>query len=148
MAITIRPMSIDDFAPAYKLGLRCYDVQDRPSYSYWTIREVAHHLETSPHLCYVAEDDNRQVVGFALGEEDFVMLENTGYLEWVAVAPEYRRQGIASQLVETLLRVYQRLGKSRVVSDISSTNAASRRLVRKLGFTEGISLTFFVKELG
>jgi len=146
MAITIRPMSVDDFVQVYKLSLRCYDVQDKP-YNYWSIREVAHHLEVNPCLCYVAEDDNGQVVGFALGEENFEILENTGHLEWAAVAPEYRRQGLATRLMETLVQVYQKLGKARVVADISSANSASRGLARKMGFDEGISVTFFVKEL-
>lgn len=146
MAIIIRPMSVDDFSQVYKLGLRCYQVQDKP-YNYWTIGEVAHHLETNPYLCYVAEGDEGQVVGFALGEENFAILENTGHLEWVAVAPEHRRQGIASQLMETLIQVYRQLGKSQVVGDVSSANPASRGMAHKLGFVEGISVTFFVKRL-
>lgn len=143
---TIRPMTVEDFAQVYRLGLRCYDVRDKP-YNYWSIREVAHHLEANPHLCYVAEDDGK-VIGFALGDEHFEILEDTGHLEWVAVAPEYTRRGIASQLIESLVRVYRGLGKAQVATDISTTNAASRGMARKLGFDEGISVTFFVKELG
>ena len=145
MAITIRLMSVGDFAQVYELGLRCYNVQDKP-YNYWSISEVAAHLEGNPHLCYVAEADG-QIVGFALGEESYQILDNTGHLEWVAVAPEYRRQGVATRLIETLVRVYQELGKEQVVTDISSENAASRGMARKSGFSEGISVTFFVKKL-
>ena len=144
MAITIRPMSVDDLAQVYKLGLRCYNVQDKP-YNYWSIREVAHHVEANPGLCYVADDG--KVIGFTLGEASYEVLENTGHLEWVAVAPEYRHRGIASQLIETMVRAFQELGKARVVADVSSDNGASRALARKLGFSEGISVTFFVKEL-
>ena len=145
MSVTIRSMTVDDFSQVYQLGLRCYDVLDKP-YNYWTIREVADHLESNPDLCYVA-DDGGKVVGFALGEDSFVILENTGHLEWVAVAPEYRRHGLAGRLVETLVEVYRSKGKDRVVADISSENGASRGMARKLGFAEGISVTFFVKEL-
>lgn len=145
MSITIRPMNVDDFAQVYKLGLRCYNVLDKP-YNYWSIREVANHLEAYPHLCYVAED-NGQVVGFALGEKSYQILENAGHIEWVAVAPEYRRQGLATRLMETLVQVYRELGKKQVVGDISSDNPASRSMARKMGFREGISVTFFVKKL-
>jgi ribosomal protein S18 acetylase RimI-like enzyme len=146
MAAKIRAMTLDDFPQVYKLGLRCYDVLDKP-YNYWTIVEVAAFLEDYPHLCFVADDDGR-VVGFALGADEYELMKDTGHLEWVAVAPDYRRQGLASRLMEAALEVYRRLGKARVVSDIASVNPASRGMARKLGFTEGISVTFFVKELG
>src|SRR2546423_8450396 len=120
-------MGVEDFAQVYKLGLRCYDVQDKP-YNYWSIGEVAYHLEHQPKLCYVIEDEG-EVVGFALGEESYEVLENTGHLEWVAVAPEYRRQGLASRLMEMLLQVYQSLGKSQVVADISRPNPAYKGMV-------------------
>jgi ribosomal protein S18 acetylase RimI-like enzyme len=138
-------MNVDDFTPVYKLGLRCYNVLDKP-YNYWSIREVAAHLEGNPELCYVAEE-NGNVVGFVLGEESYQVLENTGHLEWIAVAPEYRRQGVATRLVEHIMRIYQGLGKEQVVTDISRDNAASRGMARKSGFTEGISVTFFVKTI-
>ena len=145
MSAAIRPMSVDDLPQVYKLGLRCYDVRDKP-YNYWSVKEVAHHVEENPDLCYVAEHDG-QIVGFVLGEESYEVLEDTGHLEWIAVAPEHRGQGLASRLIETLVGIFRELGKARVVADISSENEASRGMARKLGFTEGISVTFFVKEL-
>jgi ribosomal protein S18 acetylase RimI-like enzyme len=145
MSATIRPMTIEDFAQVYQLGLRCYNVLDKP-YNYWSIEEVAEHLATAPKLCYVAEADGR-VVGFALGSESYEILENTGHIEWIAVAPEARRQGVASELLNTLVRVCQELGKAQVVTDISSANVASRGMAARNGFREGISVTFFVKDL-
>lgn len=145
MTISIRPMNVDDFARVYKLGLKCYDIQDKP-YNYWTLREVATHLEENPDLCIVAEDGD-QIVGFVLGANRYEALENTGHLEWIAVAPECRRQGLASRLIETAEIVFRKLGKKQIVADISSENAASRGMARKTGFVEGISVTFFVKNL-
>ncbi|MDQ3705114.1 MAG: GNAT family N-acetyltransferase [Chloroflexota bacterium] len=145
MAPTIRPMQLEDFPQVYKLGLSCYNVQDKP-YNYWTIGEVADHFQNHLNLCYVADSEG-QIVGFALGADSYEVMENTGHLEWVAVAPEYRRQGVASQLMQRLVEIYRQLGKAKVVSDISSANVASRGMARKLGFTEGISVTFFVKNL-
>ena len=144
-AATVRPMRVDDFAEVYELGLRCYDVLDKP-YNYWSVREVADHLEGNPGLCFVAEADGR-VVGFVLGDETFEILEEAAHLEWIAVAPEYRRQGIADALLETAVDAVRRLGKTRVVADVASDNAYSPALARKHGFTEGVSVTYFVKEL-
>lgn len=143
--ISIRPMRVGDFAAVYELGLRCYDVLDKP-YNYWSIREVADHLEGNPGLCFVAEAEG-QVVGFALGDATFEIIEDTGHLEWIAVAPEYRRRGLGVQLVGHAVEAFRELGKRRVVADISSANEASRAMAARAGFTEGISVTFFAKEL-
>jgi ribosomal protein S18 acetylase RimI-like enzyme len=138
-------MRVADFGEVYELGLRCYDVLDKP-YNYWSIREVADHLEGNPGLCFVAEADGR-VVGFTLGDASFEILDDTGHLEWIAVAPEYRRQGVAVRLIEQIVDAFRELGKGRVVTDIASGNAASRAMAARTGFTEGISVTFFAKEL-
>jgi len=143
--VTIRSMKVEEFGQVYNLGLASYDVLDKP-YNWWSIGEVANHLENYPDLCYVAVDGDR-VVGFALGARDFELIEDTGHLEWVAVDSEYRGQGIASRLMTAALARYKELGKRQVVSDIASDNPASQGMARKLGFTEGISVTFFVKKL-
>ncbi len=139
-------MRVGDFADVYELGRRCYKLTDAP-YNYWSIREVADHLETCPELCFVAEDEGK-VVGFALGTDSFAIIEDTAHLEWIGVAPEYRRQGHATRLLQTLVDAVERMGKQHVVADISSDNAYSQGLARKLGFTEGLSVTYFTKDLG
>lgn len=138
-------MGVRDFAAVYELGLRCYEVTDKP-YNYWSIREVADHLETCPQLCYVADADG-QVVGFALGTDTFEIIEDTAHLEWIAVAPEYRRHGLATRLLQTLLDAVEKLGKRSVVADVASDNEYSRGLARKVGFREGLSVTYFEKKL-
>jgi ribosomal protein S18 acetylase RimI-like enzyme len=141
----VRPMRVADFAAVYELGLRCYKVTDSP-YNYWSIREVADHLETCPELCFVAEDEGK-VVGLALGTDTFEIIEDTAHFEWLAVAPEYRRHGLATRLLETLIEVAERMGKARAVADIAADNPYSQGLARKLDFAEGISVTYFTKEL-
>jgi ribosomal protein S18 acetylase RimI-like enzyme len=145
METTIRPMEVRDFAAVYELGARSYDVTDKP-YNYWSIREVADHLEGNPSLCFVAEADGH-VVGFLLGEESFEVIADTAHLEWLAVDEEYRRRGIAQQLLEEGVAAVSRLGKRSVVADIASDNPYSRGLAQKLGFQEGLSVTYFTKHL-
>jgi len=143
--IKIRPMQVGDFADVYELGQRSYKLTDKP-YNYWTMREVADHLETCPELCFVAETDGK-VVGFALGTDTFEIIADTAHLEWIAVDSAYRRHGLATRLLQTVVDVVERMGKARVVADIASDNAFSQGLAHKLGFTEGISVTYFTKEL-
>ena len=145
MRASIRPMRVEDLPAVYQLGLACYDVLDKP-YNYWTIREVADHLETEAGLCFVADHEG-EVVGFALGAESYEVLEDTGHLEWLAVAPEHRRRGLAVELIDTVVAELRRRGRAEVVADVSSANAASRGLFRRAGFEEGISVTFFRRRL-
>ena len=90
----LRPMTVEDLPAVYRLGLLCYDVLDKP-YNYWTVNEVADHLENEPGLCFVADHDG-EVVGFALAAESYEVLEDTGHLEWIAVAPGHRGEGLAT----------------------------------------------------
>jgi ribosomal protein S18 acetylase RimI-like enzyme len=138
-------MRVEDLPAVYRLGLRCYDVLDKP-YNYWSVREVADHFETETGLCFVA-DDGEEVVGFALGAESFEIIEDTGHLEWIAVAPEHRREGLAVQLIETFVEALRARGRRQAVADVSSANEASRVLFARAGFEEGISVTFFTRRL-
>ena len=145
MTVLIRPMTVRDFGAVYELGVRCYKVTDKP-YNYWSIREVADHLQGAPQFCAVA-DDAGKIVGFALGTDSFELIADTAHLEWVAVAPEYRRQGLGSRLLNQLVDKARKLGCVSVVADIASENAYSRAMAQKLGFAEGISVTYFMKQL-
>ncbi len=138
-------MTIDDLPSVYRMGLQCYDVRDKP-YNYWSVREVADHLETSPDLCFVAESDGN-VVGFALAAPSYEILESTGHLEWVAVVPEQRRAGLAMQLIDAVVERLRSLGCVDVVADVSSSNEASSAVFRRAGFEKGISITFFTRRL-
>jgi ribosomal protein S18 acetylase RimI-like enzyme len=138
-------MTVLDFGQVYNLGVASYDIMDKP-YNWWSIGEVANHLDNYPDLCYVAVDGER-VVGFALGAANFELITDAGHLEWVAVDRDYRKQGIASRLMQALLERYRQMGKKQVVTDIASDNPASQGMARSLGFSEGISVTFFIKDL-
>jgi L-amino acid N-acyltransferase YncA len=49
--------------------------------------------------------------------------------------------------MQALLERYRQMGKKQVVTDIASDNPASQGMARSLGFSEGISVTFFIKDL-
>lgn len=57
-------------------------------------------------------------------------------LENIVVAPESRRRGIASQLLESLVRNVRGRGAEKILLEVRESNAAARSLYRKLGFKE------------
>ena len=60
-----------------------------------------------------------------------------GEITHVAVAPEYRRRGIARQLVQELIRQAQEVGISRFLLEVRVSNEGAIALYRELGFTDG-----------
>lgn len=54
-------------------------------------------------------------------------------LQGVAVAPEFRRQGIASAMLGTLRRVSKRMGAGKVVIITNAKNHAALELYKKAG---------------
>ena len=138
-------MDVEDVPAVYRLGTRCYRVEDRP-YASWSLREVVDHFDRCPDLCFVAVDEG-VVVGFILGDSSYEALGDVGHLEWIAVTPERRRLGVAARLVDAALARYRELGKTRVVGDIASDNAQSAAFARRHGFVAGPSVTFYVRSL-
>ena len=125
--------------------MRCYKVTDKPD-NYWSIREVADHLQGCPALCLVADAD-AEIVGFGLGTDSFEIIDDTAHAEWIAVAPEYRRQGLGVALLSRLVDIARAMGRAHVVADIAADNPYSRGMARKVGFKEGLLVTYFTRDL-
>jgi ribosomal protein S18 acetylase RimI-like enzyme len=145
MPIEIRPMTPHDFGQVYELGCRSWSVADVP-YNFWSMSEVADHLENHSEFSFVAVDGER-VVGFVLGSEQYECAPDLAHLEWIAVDRAHRRQGIAARLVDTVLSAFRKCGRPRVMADVSSKNNASQETFRHLGFREELAVSFFVKDL-
>ena len=77
----------------------------------------------------VAEREN-QLVGFALGRFDGVDAE----LLKIAVAPQYRKQGVARALLDELLRLFKQNGAVVCHLEVNVFNTAAIGLYRQFGF--------------
>ena len=144
--VKIRQMTIDDVINVYKLGKQAFIDEKKADqsyvYSYWSLMAVAHIAQENIDLAYVAESDG-VIIGFALGHPQYEHLIGVGYLEWLAVEKEFRKQGIATQLVTQLLEIYNEKGLSKVVTDVKGANEESSTLFqKKLGFKLKESVNF------
>ena len=68
------------------------------------------------------------------------------YISAVMVHPDFRRRGIATELMTTAIDYCRRRRKARVVLGVLSTNTGAKDLYLKLGFTSFESSIYFVGE--
>ncbi|MCQ2993219.1 GNAT family N-acetyltransferase [Pseudomonas syringae] len=111
---TIRIMTMDDYDAVIALmsstpGVSVRDADSRDSTSMY--------LQRNPGMSFVAEVDS-VVVGCVMCGHD----GRRGYLQHLLVLDNYRRQGIANQLVERCLASLEREGIFKCHIDVLKTN--------------------------
>ncbi|MFJ2770751.1 GNAT family N-acetyltransferase [Streptomyces sp. NPDC087300] len=144
--IALAPMTATHLADVLALGRQVYDTTVKP-YTSWSLSAIAGHMDGEASACWVALDGER-VAGFVLGSMGFDQRADWGNLEWIASAPAYQGQGIASRLVKACVASLTEAGASAVVTDVESRNTASAALMRRNGFEASVSVTLFVREAG
>lgn len=97
----------------------------------WSEKSVASELDNALALWLVAVEDGR-VAGYVgsqtvMGETDMMN---------IAVYPEFRRRGIAEQLVEALIEQLRELGSKCLTLEVRASNDAAQALYEKLGFLQ------------
>lgn len=125
--MNIRLMQIADYPQVFALwnntpgmGLQKGD-DSRP--------QIAKFLEKNPTTCFVAEDQG-VIAGTVLGGND----GRRGYMYHMAVAPEYRRQGIAKQMVDRVLDGLRELGIGKCALVAYIENDLGNRFWESIGF--------------
>ncbi|MER5883978.1 GNAT family N-acetyltransferase [Streptomyces sp. NPDC001941] len=139
----IVPLQLTHLADVLDLGHRAFDVNAMP-YTSWSLSSVAAHFDAQPDACWVAVDDEG-LLGFVLGSLSYDEREDWGYLEWIALEERARGRGVASGLVEHCCDALFAAGASRIITDVEGSNEASAAMMRRNGFTEGVTVTLFVR---
>ena len=125
--MNIRKMVIDDYDEVYALWTSCTgmglnDLDDS--------REgINRFLKRNPDTCFVAKRDERIVGAILVGNDG-----RRGYIYHTAVASQYRKQGIARQLVETAMQELKRCGINKVALVVFNKNENGNAFWEKLGF--------------
>ncbi len=97
----------------------------------WSENSIASELNNKLSLWYVAVEEE-QVVGYVgsqtvLGETDMMN---------IAVHPDYRKHGIATELIETLIQGLIERNSHSLMLEVRDSNEAAKTLYQKLGFDE------------
>lgn len=96
----------------------------------------------SRHCVYLGAFDGDRLVGTVLGTHDL----RKGWINRLAVHPDYRRRGLAARLVRACERGLRQQGVEMFAALIDGDNAASQRLFAKLGY-ESMDIRYYRRKL-
>lgn len=138
--MNIRIMKISDYNEVYTLWLSCAgmglnNLDDS--------REgIEKFLNRNPDTCFVAEDNNN-IIGVIMAGND----GRRGYIYHTAVREEYRKQGIASMLVDRVVVAMKDIGINKVALVVFDKNEKGNGFWEKMGFTQRDDLVYRNKSI-
>ncbi len=135
--VTVRQMGIDDLAAVFHLGERLFTAKEIPNlYRTWDEYEVISLFQTDSEFCLVAESEDEEIVGFALGTT--VTKSHSawkyGYLVWMGIDPDYHGLGVASKLFNRFRDMMLEEGVRMLLVDSEADNLPALQFFRKMGF--------------
>ena len=122
--IILEPMSQAHVAAVAELEEQCFSMP-------WSERAIASELYNPLSLWIVAMDGQR-LVGY-IGSQ--AVIDEADVMN-VAVLPEFRRQGVACELVNALVMALSTKQVRSLALEVRASNEAAKALYAKLGFNE------------
>ena len=126
MRVNVVPMQADHLDELARLERICFS---RP----WSRTMLAEELENQCAAFLVAvEPVTKKVVGYA----GLLVMADEGYITNVAVFPEYRRRGVAEQLIAVFDKFARGNRLAFLTLEVRPSNAAAIALYQRFGFEE------------
>ena len=126
MKVNVVPMTADHLDELERLERICFS---RP----WSRKMLSEELANECAAFLVAvEPVTEKVVGYA----GLLVMADEGYITNVAVFPEYRRRGVAEQLLAVFDRFARGNRLAFLTLEVRPSNTAAVALYRKWGFEE------------
>jgi len=148
--VNIRPMTMKDIAAVYHLGNQIFTAAELPNmYRTWDDFAVVENFGGSPEFCFIAEAKNtHEVVGFLLGESMTKTSDGTrGYIQWVAVAPPFRRLHIASRLLQAFVEAARKENISLLLADTPADNVPAIKMFEKAGLNSTTDHVYLTRQM-
>ena len=95
----------------------------------WSEKSFLEEFENRLAVYYIAKEENK-IIGYA----GFWHVADEGDITNIAVKQEYRRKGIASRLIETIIKEADRRKLLLLTLEVRELNAAAIKLYEKFGF--------------
>ena len=126
MKVNIVPMNPDHLDELERLERICFS---RP----WSKKMLAEELENQCAAFLVAEES---VTGKVVGYAGLLVVADEGYITNVAVFPEYRRRGIAAQIIDVFCKFAQGNHLAFLTLEVRPSNTAAIELYHSFGFEQ------------
>lgn len=133
--ITIVPMEKKHISQVHKIEIESFATP-------WSKKSIEKELKSNEYAYYfVAVDLPGEIVA---GYGGLWHIINEGHITNIAVKPEYRRQGVATMIVEGMCGFADEKQMIGVTLEVRITNNAAISLYKKLGFEpEGIRKEYY-----
>ena len=96
----------------------------------WTMDQLRSQLSDDRHVFLTAVDNSGAVLGYV----GMMFVLDEGYISNVAVAPAFRRQGVADALISALMTRAEELALAFVTLEVRAGNEPAKALYAKHGF--------------
>ena len=96
----------------------------------WTLDQLRSQLSDDRHVFLAAVDAGGTVLGYV----GMMFVLDEGYISNVAVAPDFRRQGMADALISALMTRAEELNLAFVTLEVRAGNEPAKSLYAKHGF--------------
>ena len=125
--INIRPYQQADETEVIQLWKRCNLIvpQNDPE------DDIARKLKVQSELFLVGVRDGRIIATIMAGYEG-----HRGWINYLAVSPDFRRQGIGRHLMETTEKKLLKIGCPKINLQIRETNTEMIEFYKRLGFVK------------
>lgn len=131
----IRVMNISDYEQVYQLWMSCSgmglnNLDDSKE-------GIERFLNRNPETCFVAETEQKIIGVIIVGNDG-----RRGYIYHTAVDPDYRNQGIATKLVNEVMKALKSLSINKVALVVFTKNSDGNAFWEKIGFTSREDLVY------
>jgi len=125
MSLLIRKMTVEDVPAAHKLDVLSFTLP-------WPERSLRYEVSDNPAArCWSAIIDGR-LVGMLI----LWMIVDEAHIATIATHPDFRRRGIASQLLKEGLQSAFAEGACKALLEVRAGNQVAQAMYRKYGFLQ------------
>lgn len=115
-------MTLEDVKEIAELEKKCFAIP-------WSEKSFTDEMNNKIAVYLVAKD-NGKCIGYA----GFWNVSGEGDITNVAVLPQYRKQGIGSMLIKTMIKTARELNIYLLTLEVRKSNIAAQGLYNKYGF--------------
>ena len=125
--VSIRAATLDDIPAILALE------QSAPSASHWNAEQYKSRVQSQiEDACFLVAECEGKIAGFICAR----IVAGEWEIENVVVTKEFRRRGVAVELMRSLLAKWEQAAGTAILLEVRESNAAARALYAKNGFEE------------